>query len=530
MKGVNVAYIAPGSIIRLIQGCPLNDTYENTVLFDSASAQQTYFSGLTHLDFSNQSYQRWDKGSLKLEDAPDDLIGYNYMMFQNTPFSTRWYYAFITDVQYINNTTAEVSYTIDVMQTWHFDYALHDCFIERQHAESDNMYENLVPEDLDLGDNYVSVSQSAFDMNTLYLGILATCDINGDKQTSGVTHNNYYSGLNVIAGVPISDVSTVNSLIGNLVESGDESSIVAMYEYPSFMGDAATWYGSQSHAVTRVLSLGGSTYYPRNNKLYTYPYTYLLVSNNSGSTATYHWEDFTYGETQQVVFNVAGMHVPSPRALCYPLNHRGIPSDFDSGVMYDSFPQLAWTGDVFQAWYAQSENSARMGVLTTALNNMFTGMMIGAGTGGLAGVPGATVGAAVGAIGGAALGTASTLAKQMDLANTPSPSYGQTSVNSLNAAMSRCQFNFYQMTVKREFAEIIDDYFTMYGYAQHKVATPNRAARTRWTYVKTIGSDVSGPIPKKDLDKINQIFDAGVRFWKNPSEIGNYSLGNPPLT
>ena len=81
-----------------------------------------------------------------------------------------------------------------------------------------------------------------------------------------------------------------------------------------------------------------------------------------------------------------------------------------------------------------------------------------------------------------------------------------------------------------EYAKRIDDFFTMYGYAQGIVATPNRRARQRFTYIKTIGCEISGSIPNDDQLKIKSIYDNGVRFWVNPSEIGNYTLANNVIT
>ena len=87
-------------------------------------------------------------------------------------------------------------------------------------------------------------------------------------------------------------------------------------------------------------------------------------------------------------------------------------------------------------------------------------------------------------------------------------------------------FLFYHRHITAQFARIIDEYFDMYGYALHRVAIPNVQARKRWTYVKTIGCAVVGTMPADDMRKIQQIFDNGVRFWRNPSEVGNYSLDN----
>ena len=50
------------------------------------------------------------------------LYNCNYLAFQNASFGGKWFYAFIDSVEYVNNVTSEVTYTIDVMQTWHFQY------------------------------------------------------------------------------------------------------------------------------------------------------------------------------------------------------------------------------------------------------------------------------------------------------------------------------------------------------------------------------------------------------------------------
>ena len=69
----------------------------------------------------------------------------------------------------------------------------------------------------------------------------------------------------------------------------------------------------------------------------------------------------------------------------------------------------------------------------------------------------------------------------------------------------------------------------MYGYKTNRVKVPNIHARQRWTYTKTIGCNVKGECPVKHLEKIISIFDNGITFWVNPSEVGNYSLANPTI-
>ena len=38
------------------------------------------------------------------------------MMFQNSAYGDKWFYAFITSVEYVNDVTSNISFEIDVMQ------------------------------------------------------------------------------------------------------------------------------------------------------------------------------------------------------------------------------------------------------------------------------------------------------------------------------------------------------------------------------------------------------------------------------
>jgi len=82
------------------------------------------------------------------------------------------------------------------------------------------------------------------------------------------------------------------------------------------------------------------------------------------------------------------------------------------------------------------------------------------------------------------------------------------------------------MTIKEEYAKIIDDYFSMFGYKINRVKVPNKAHRSRWWYTKTLNVNIDGAIPNKDMQKIKDCYNKGITFWRNPSEIQNYSLSN----
>ena len=94
------------------------------------------------------------------------------------------------------------------------------------------------------------------------------------------------------------------------------------------------------------------------------------------------------------------------------------------------------------------------------------------------------------------------------------------------AAIGLLDFAFMHKHITPEFARIIDDYFTKHGYATHRVKIPNRNVRPYWTYTKTIGCEITGSIPCDDARKICDIYDRGITFWKNGTNIGNYNLDN----
>ena len=148
-------YIEPNTVIKILKDCPLDNSYDHTIFFTSASAQVSFFSEHTKYTLDKQSYQRVKRGYMRVSIQAENLYDCNYLMFQNTSFGTKWFYAFIKSVEYVNNVTSEIEFEIDVMQTWLFDYTFKKSFVEREHATNDAIGANTVPERLELGD-YVS--------------------------------------------------------------------------------------------------------------------------------------------------------------------------------------------------------------------------------------------------------------------------------------------------------------------------------------------------------------------------------------
>lgn len=150
------------SQLYLLSNVEIDADNEFTIDFDSATAQQAYFQSKISdvLDTTGDfSYIRKD-ADVKVEKSLEDLLSVNYLMFKN---DSKWWYARITNKEYISPTTTRIYFEIDAFQTFMFDFEIQESFIDREHQDrwekqSDGTLKpiyNLIPENLEIGDEYV---------------------------------------------------------------------------------------------------------------------------------------------------------------------------------------------------------------------------------------------------------------------------------------------------------------------------------------------------------------------------------------
>lgn len=510
--------IAPNTSIWLLQNVPLDNTYESTIYFDSVSQQTEYFlnSKFSWLKETENSYQRVNNNKLRIRENIDKIYPYNYLAFINKSYENKYFYAFITSINYINDNTTEIEYEIDVLQTWFFQTQLHPCFVEREHSQTDYLFENLVPEKINVGMDYICGNEQMFNLSDMNVAILASKDMNNEVDDPKNV-NNYYMPLTHYFSLPIDseNIETTNSIINKYLSSGRDDQIVSIYEYPSWI-TSSTAYSSMNHAeYTFLMPTQFEGYTPKNKKLFSYPYSFLRVSNNSGQTTNYKWENWT-DKANTGKFKIVGTVIPAPEVMIYPIFYSSMGNDYDEGLIIKDFPQCAWTGDVFAKWWAENRGSLATAAISTALAGLgfATGAYYPAS---------ATAVTAVSSI-------LSVINASMTAETSPPPVHGQTSSSALSVAINKVGFSFYPMMLRAQEAAIIDDYFTLYGYAVNRIKTPNRKVRPYWTYTKTINCNATATrgevIPANDLKKIRSIYDKGITFWTYGSEVGNYAQDN----
>ena len=156
----------PNSTLYLCKNVDLDPSYNYTIDFDNITAQTNYFDSKIASEFEineGYSYIR-DSQTLKVQANIDDLLGINYLFYNN---GSKRYYAFITKKEYINPTCTSLTFKLDVLQSFMFNYEIDESFIEREHQDRFNvngnnleLKYNIETENLDAGTEYDIVSSS----------------------------------------------------------------------------------------------------------------------------------------------------------------------------------------------------------------------------------------------------------------------------------------------------------------------------------------------------------------------------------
>lgn len=436
----------------------------------------------------------------------------NYMAFQNPNYSNKWFFAFIDDIIYKSDKSCEIKFTIDAWSTWFSYWNKKDCYILRQHVNDDVVGNYTQPEGLELGEYVCDNMIQTTEMNDL----VAVLQVNKSTTGEDILATNY-GGIWSAGGAYICE--NINQLV-NIIQSygeGRNDAIIQVYLVPKcFVAntDSDLRYEGQDSplwiqkVINKPTSLNGYT--PKNKKLLTFPYCYLNVSNNNGITNSYMYELFNQGNA---IFNIKGVPSVGGSIKCIPYQYKigGENNNEDEGIMAGKYPTLSWSEDAYTNWLTQNAVNLGLG-LTSNLISIAGGIASGNGIGLITG----------------SMGIASQIGQVYEHSLVPYTAKGNTNGGDINVCSSSQGFYFYQMSIRQEYAKIIDDYFTRYGYKINRITTPNIIGRPYWNYVEIGGSeDIGyGDVPSKYMDIINDACRRGVTIWHNHINLGNYSLNN----
>lgn len=532
--------ITPQTDIYLLK-CPIETDNRNQINFINATAQHNYFNSLPKLAIDNCTYQRHDD-VMRLPYHIDDIINFNYVMYRNEAYGNKWFYAFITNMEYSSDHMTFVYIKTDVFQTWQFDLTFKQSFVEREHVNDDTIGLHTIPENLEIGDYICNASedfQIAKPDDGTAIVVFQVTTITCKEAIFPAPTKNVFNGIPqgcYMFGFPLTDanIGKIQTVIGTYDGAGKGESIVSIFlvpylaseweikhgdgtlEHESFYVPKSSWESHTDIVPSITINTTLDSYRPKNNKLYTFPYNYLYVSNNAGVDIDYHYEDFN-GSPAFALYTAMEQ---GGSVFLMPQNSKksggGVTSDgWSEGIPAGKLPILSWTSDYYLNWQAVNGANIKLQALTSAVNWGFSTAGILAGNGG-----------GSYSTGNLASDVAGIMQKIKEAKITPPQAEGNVSTGDVGFSTGESKFTFRKMSIRAEYARILDSFFNAYGYKVNSFKVPNITGRRYWNYVHTVGANIEGNIPQADMDEIKGLFDRGITIWHNTSHYLDYTQNN----
>ena len=533
------------SRVIIAKNIKVDKNYKNVLNYSETSMLELLLSN-DHLVNQDNTFQFINiNNKIRVNFSYSECLSANYIAFQNPNYSNKWFFGWIESLEFKSQNCTEITYIVDAWSTWFGYWQQKPCYVIREHVSDDTIGLHTVPENLELGDYVLNARKENFLSSVSNYAICMAVTELPDESVPPFTNNRIYNGifggLYYLAFDSASDCQNAITIYDKLGKANAINSLFMIPKNMSSYKDATstTWSISQGGEVigsanlkyltgsNEVDTLGnintdmptklGENYSPKNNKLFTYPYCYFNLTNNSGITESFRYEDFIKENGLPVVsFWVDATITPGMSIKAIPIFYKNENINYNYGIMGGKLPVCSYNSDVYLNWLRQN-----------GLNSVFN--VIG-------GVISTAGGIGNGSIGGVVGGLSSVYnaLHQYTVADmTPNQAKGNTNGGDVNFSENDCGlFTIYKMSIKDEYAKIIDDYFSRYGYRINEVKMANITGRNIFNYIEigngeSIGySSGSISVPSEHMEIINSACQNGITIWHNHENIGNYLLDN----
>ena len=537
---------------------PLEKDYKHQLTFANATSQQTYFAGKVQYTCTDFTYMKKDN-QIVVDYPIDQINSCNYLFYKNTGFTNKYYYCFITNMEYVNENATRITFETDVWQTYQLELEYKDSFVEREHVNDDTFGLHTVPEGLDTGEFIInSAGEVSQKMRAGYIviGINKIMDeIPADS--FGKTYGNVPSGLVYII---VPNAGQLGAFLRAYDNLGQGTAIQTIFSIPIgfYTPPNNTWptfkitgtgYGDVTiqgvilssttvpYEFETGLEINMNTdlngYTPVNQKTYTSEFNYLLLSNNAGQEVKYNYEDFI----DPPKFNIDAVLCPGCSIKMYPVDYKKYndirntassgqqethrphlqPVEFNYGITAGKYPIGSWSNDAYTNWLTQQAVNEEYNDAKQILGFMWKSAEDVSTVGDIISQP-----------------VVNDVINKMQTKKMHEFAPNQTSgnINAGDVAYSSqgLTFMYSKMSVRSEYAIKIDNFFSHFGYRVNEFKIPNVTGRTYWNYVKTIECNIEADIPQEHLQQIKDMFNKGVTFWHDPSKFLDYSQSNTIVT
>ena len=527
----------PNTNLRLLS-TPLESDYSNTLYFADIAAQSAYFTSKTVKIITDFNYIKKDN-SIAINEHIDSLYNCNYVMYQNSNFTNKWFYAFIVRMEWLSNNSTRIYLATDVIQTWFFDITYYQSYIDRCHSDTDIVGDNIVPEDFtgagrggydqagsqDLTPNWVTVFATTQPDGTP----LPPTDLSGIISGTGAAWRHQY------------DNATLTTLLNEYVKNGTATAVAKIQQWPA--GNHSATFSFAKHPST----ING--YSPKNKKLLSGAFISCYMTM-FGQELEFNPEYITGTSVsaQIVVDDTSGS------VGCTITNYGN--SNIANFSLVAVIPESSWAYNQYKNDYNlhSGSNAIYQERMRYQRNLNAANANVGAVQGIASTIAGAidTVNPVTWALGkgrqtvsnviqgaqqtynqGAIAGWYEKGVDEIsqDLATITesynAPATGSVATSNIYITGNKTALSYGYKVSPRAIIKRCDDYLTVYGYKQSTYKVPNLHARLNWTYIRTLGLRASGNFPDEDMDLIKRIFDKGIFFWSSTAVFGNFDQLNP---
>lgn len=512
------------SKIMLCSGIKLEKDYRHVLTY-TEQQMVSLCTAKARVSRNTYSFIRHGKNTIEVDVDFATCLQCNYMAFQNTDYSNKWFFAFIDSIEYRNNSTTRINFTVDVFHTWYDYWTPEPCFIIREHVNNDTIGLHTIPEGLETGEYIIQSHVKNAALQNTRVVIASSRDFSDYIKRFGGVYNGIFTGFPYYC-FPDDTYSDLEDLIIGL-ENEYPGSIVALFMAPLNLVTGQSGVINQTlqpvevqQTINPITTIDG--YSPKNNKLLTYPYVAINMSNGQGGNAIYHQELFTKDANGKLRFQIEECLTPGCSIRCYPIYYKGEPLPYDEALVLGKYPQLNWSTDTYTNWLTQN------GV--NIAGDVGVGLLKFIGAGSIAASTGDVTAGAI-ALGGATevFNSMSSIYQHSFASDTAK---GNINCGDVITANLNNTFHWYSMTIKQEFARAIDDFLSKYGYKINRLKLPNQIGRTYYNYVQIGNSENIGyantnsAVPSDDMEKINNIYRSGVTLWHSHDYLGDYSVNN----
>lgn len=500
---------------------PFSMENEHVVDFASRSDQASYFLDISRPPLHNLSYVRNDVGGgrnyLSVELPFAEVVRYNYMMYKNG-IDSRYYFAFITGVEYRNEKVTKVFVEYDVYQNWKFDVIYKSSFVERMSVGSDDhntLADNVAHGQLVLKDHKSVIFRGGY---FVFCSADPTQDVVTDSPPYAFNVGNYTIPAWTLY-YDTFEASEMSKTLQRISAHGWGDRIMSCVYVPFVNPDIVIDAPPSTHPkvglirILQEIDKGYMSYQVEYNipsatykKMNTYPYSKIQIEDlTTGQTIDYSPEKF---KDMVAKFEIRSTISERPTYRIIPMNYEGQFYAYDKAVVVQCDTTLATSNSLYAKYMMTNKEGnslAKMGAVVSGAMSFASG------------VPSVALAGSI-----STYQSLASISNQESQASMLGNSVSMPSDSAQERVNRSIGFDINYYTVDDDHKRVCESHWKQFGYPVRSLAYP-MSSYNNYFYVKLGTANIQGNnVPVEQLTKFKNLYIMGITHWKSVANYMNY--------